>query len=590
MIVSMKKVTVLAQRSDSSALLNALQALGVIHVDALTPPSASSEEIANRLRELEQAHAFLSEAPKSAAPTVAEAPLTVQAALALQQALQAHAAELAALERELETFAPFGEVDPQRIAALAGHGLHLKLYTCHLEQMPALPEEVTVEILAQKGGQRWWTAIARNAFALDLPELPLPIHSTSAIAARAEALRGEIAQMRQQAAGMRQQLSDLKRERAQLEDQLRLARAGDQMAGSAALVSLQGYCPVDAVDALSAAARQQGWGLIVTDPEAGDHIPTLIRNPRWLRPIEAVFDFIDTWPGYRERDISLSFLIFFSLFYAILIGDAAYGTIFLILLGVVHWRWGDRIPRQPLILFYILNVATVVWGIFTGSYFGITLAPDNPLLKLAFIDTSNQKLMMIVCFTIGLVHMSLAHLWNAVCLINSLKAVAEIGWLLVLWACYFAANNVIAGQEFPAFMLWVGVGGLVLALLCSGALTDITELLQFPFKIFNAFGDIVSYLRLFAVGSASVALAQVFNDIAMSVGASGPLAKLGMVLILILGHVLNLILGPLSVLVHGLRLNVLEFSSHLGQEWTGVRYAPLACRTASTPIKQGEPS
>jgi len=157
------------------------------------------------------------------------------------------------------------------------------------------------------------------------------------------------------------------------------------------------------------------------------------------------------------------------------------------------------------------------------------------------------------------------------------KAIAEIGWLMALWTAFFLAMNVIAGVDYPSFMTWVGLAGIAMALVFSGDLTNVAGMFQFPFKVIGCFADIASYLRLFAVGSAAVALARVFNGMALEMGWDGVLASFGSAVILLVGHSLNLVLGPLSVLVHGLRLNLLEFSGHMGQEWTGFKYDPFRC-------------
>ncbi|MCG8481101.1 MAG: V-type ATP synthase subunit I, partial [Spirochaetales bacterium] len=96
----------------------------------------------------------------------------------------------------------------------------------------------------------------------------------------------------------------------------------------------------------------------------------------------------------------------------------------------------------------------------------------------------------------------------------------------------------------------------------------------------SAFSDIISYIRLYAVGLASLAIAEAFNGMAQGIGASmdGAVGAIAAALVLFLGHTLNLAMGALSVVVHGVRLNMLEFSGHLGMEWTGVEYAPFKTR------------
>ena len=97
-----------------------------------------------------------------------------------------------------------------------------------------------------------------------------------------------------------------------------------------------------------------------------------------------------------------------------------------------------------------------------------------------------------------------------------------------------------------------------------------------PLDIISNFVDVVSYLRLFAVGSASLAVAAAFNEMALAGGVSGLLSGALAAFILFAGHALNIVLGAMGILVHGVRLNTLEFSSHLGVQWTGHLYEPFA--------------
>jgi len=145
----------------------------------------------------------------------------------------------------------------------------------------------------------------------------------------------------------------------------------------------------------------------------------------------------------------------------------------------------------------------------------------------------------------------------------------------VIWALFFLVRMLLLNKDYPLPMAYVGGLGIVMVIVFSGALQRPMELAQLPFGFINSFADIVSYMRLFAVSYAALALAQAFNSMAANIGMNSIISGFLTALILVLGHGLNMALSALSVLVHGLRLNMLEFSSHLGQEWTGVRYEPL---------------
>lgn len=585
MIVRMAKITVVTLAEQREEALRALQGLGLLHVQRdMRAEHASAAEVAQRVRDAEQALRLLgqhapAQQPSASAPP-ADAAALVSDILAAQERLAQLAEQRAQLQRQYDGLSVWGEFDPAHMAALRARGIFVKLYQCEPEQIPALPDGCVLQEIHRAKHLVSFAVIGQHDFTLALPETPLPAEARSAIAQRIAALDDEQRRVAAHVAAYAPHRAVLARYRAQLGDELARAQARDSMGQVSALAYLTGFCPYDAVPRMHAAAQAHGWGIIVSEPEPDDPVPTLIRNPRWLRPVEAVFEFIDTFPGYRERDISGVFYVFFALFYAMLIGDACYGLIFLALTAFIHVRWGARIPRQPLYLMYVLNACTVVYGVLTGSYFGISLPEHALLRRWAVLNSADFPSMVFLCFVIAATQIIIARVWNIVRMFNSIKALGELGWALVVVGAYCVANNLILGRPLPAWAPITGGAGLALAFITSLASTRgeelIGELFQFPFKAINCFGDIASYMRLFAVGFAGAAMAQAFNAIAGQIGLHGIVRSAAVVLILAVGHTLNLILGLLSVMVHGLRLNMLEFSGHLGQEWSGIKYQPLA--------------
>ena len=147
------------------------------------------------------------------------------------------------------------------------------------------------------------------------------------------------------------------------------------------------------------------------DPGPDDNVPTLIRHPKWVKPIKAVFDVIGILPGYKEVDISAVFLLFFSIFFAMLIGDAGYGLLFLIATLAAKFKLRDA-PSYPFTLMGILSGGTIVWGVLTGNYFGVQAG--GPLSKLSIDWLNNDNNLMGLCFLIGAIHLTIAHVWNAI--------------------------------------------------------------------------------------------------------------------------------------------------------------------------------
>jgi V/A-type H+-transporting ATPase subunit I len=203
-----------------------------------------------------------------------------------------------------------------------------------------------------------------------------------------------------------------------------------------------------------------------------------------------------------------------------------------------------------------------------------------------------ERNVMTLAFTIGVVHLTLAHAWNVVRFFNSTRALVEIGWICTTWTMYFLARQLVLGDPFPP-LAWVslGVGVALIALFITPWHKLRGEWFthaMLPLNLVSNFVDVVSYVRLFAVGAATYAVAESFNALAASISLGGVLGAAASALVLLFGHTLNVLLAAMGVLVHGVRLNTLEFASHLSLSWTGHPYRPFA---RSAPLElEGEPS
>jgi V/A-type H+-transporting ATPase subunit I len=589
MIVPMQKVTVVCLAHAQEETLLQLRALGVLHVQAADKPQhASAADVTAQIRDTDTVIELLREystAPHATPATPVDAAVLVRELMRLRERMGQRAEEAARLRTHLAELAVWGDFDPRDVAALRARGVHVALYSCSPAEMPVIPAGCAVhEILRTNDAVAFLLASAQPV-ELPIAALPLPEKSPAALRAELAGLEQQQADDRAHIAQQARCLPALQRARLALDDTLRLAQARDATGRVAALAYLQGFVPADAATPLEAAARTHGWGLLISAPGPDDDVPTLIRNPRWLRPVETVFNFIDTFPGYRERDISGVFYLFFSLFYAMLIGDAGYALVFLAITAGIHVKYGRRIPAQPLYLMYVLNIAMLIWGVLTGGYFGMTLPQGALLGKLQVINSSDFHSVVSLCFIIAAVQLTIAHLWNFVQMMNSPKGFEQLGWAGIIIFMYFVANKLILDKPFPAPVGYIGIGLLVvtfgLYIYDKRGEDLIAGVIQYPFSVINCFGDIASYIRLFAVGFAGVATSLAFNGIAEQVGMNNVVSGFIAALILVVGHALNMVLGLLAVLVHGLRLNTLEFSGHLGQEWSGVRYQPLARQTGS---------
>lgn len=590
MIVKMLKVTLLCLARDTDRTLTGLQQLGVLHLTHVMPPEGDDLTHAReRLEQTEDAITALRAAAASDTPPADNvAPVDDIAALpdhvtALLSARDKRDEQRAHVVREIGAQAPFGDFDVELARTLTERGIGVRLFQIPGGDVPPVPEGCVLQPLSHTREGVYVAVVGPTDAPIDSNERPLPEQSLGTLRKRLEDLdRNRQVEDAVLAALAARYVSDLESYAETLRERVGFAEARAGMGREERLTYLQGFCPVDRYDALRRQAAEHGLGLVSEEPEAEESVPTLLRYPPWTRPIRAVFDGLGILPGYDEQDVGSAFLVFFSLFFGMLVGDAGYGLIFLVLTLAARARI-RTFTRQAFWLLIITSAATIAWGTLTGTWFGIENLP-GPFREIHIPWLENETNLMALCFLIGAVHLTVAHAWVAWHQRRSPRALAQVGWILSTWMMYFIARWLVLGYTKPDF-LWplVGVAALLIALFMTPVRrlkTDWFGHAMLPLDMIGNFVDVVSYVRLFAVGAASLAVARSFNTMAVGGGVDGVLAAIGAALVLFIGHALNIAMAIMGVMVHGIRLNTLEFSSHMGVEWKGFAYRPFASQHA----------
>ncbi|MCF7916519.1 MAG: hypothetical protein K9L61_01925 [Candidatus Omnitrophica bacterium] len=587
MIVKMRKITILVSKTSVDSTLHDLRQLGVVHISHLKKPHADYiDTIRKRLSQIEKVLNFIGEAKKQKKLSKEELVAIPKKIINLEQAKNKINQDLEELEAKTAWFKEWGDVSKREIEKLADKGIFIHLYTCSKKEFAKVKQDNLVYGLGEQGANLQVAQIATaKEKKLKFKKIEIPEESLQSLKEKINYLEESKNDIEKKIEGYsiyRDCFVDYKNN---LLNKFEFIKVKFGMAASESLAWLQGFCPVDSVKKIKEIANKEGWAVAVEKPDNPQEVPTLIKNPKWVEIIKPVFNFMGTLPGYKEYDISFWFLLFFSLFFAMLVGDAGYGMIFL---GATYFarRKFKKAPAAPFFLIYVLATATIIWGALSGTWFGSEAIASLPFFNFLIIDKinsfvqSNQDFMIYFCFIIGVVHLSIAHLMKAFRYINSFKALAEIGWICILWTAFFVASQLLVDKQAPDFILPLGVIGIIAVILFSnfqknilkGALSTLGTL---PLDVISSFTDIISYLRLFAVGYATVAIASAFNTMATSTGLGGFLGGTVAAIILFLGHGLNILLGLMSVIVHGIRLNLLEFSGQLGMEWSGKEYRPF---------------
>ena len=605
MIDKMKTVCVVSSASRKDEMLAALRDLGILH---LSEKKSASRETAERFASLTKALTALTEfKPEKGAEQAKKAEI-----LSDEEFEKVFAGVLDSLEKkaqlsqergaaatEIDRIRAWGEFSPEEVKALAAEGYDLHFYRMGKKEMQAVlsAEGVRYIRLAPVDKMETIAVIGKLPPEISATEFLLPEKGLGELQAEIKACDEGLAECNETIKAAAAYTDSFKAQLLKAQNAENWSAASATAENDDALVWISGYIPEEDIPAFKEAAAREKWGYAVDDvPEDDEKTPTKVRYSKVSGLIKPVFDILGILPGYREQDISLWFFLFFILFFAMIIGDGGYGV--LILIGTIALNLKMKKGNNITFLLYVLSIATIIWGAVTGTWFGIEKAMEVPFLKALVIPgfanypeyfnvtaSAQQNNIMKFSFSIGAVQMVLGSMLAIRKKIaeKDLSWLANLGWVIAIAAMYLLALFLVIGEDIPVVPVFIAIGvAFLLVILFGGMSPDKTfgqglkSGLGGAFTAFldtiSCFGNVMSYIRLFAVGMAGLAISQSFNDIASNF--KGVMVIAGVVVVII-GHALNLVMCFLSVVVHGVRLNVLEFSGQVGLEWTGIPYEPF---------------
>lgn len=587
MIVPMKKITVIVQAKDADSAVARLRHLGVLHVEhQQVPKSKDIDTLSKDIASIGEAIDILLDPEFSQRATQVQDRKIVAWRMICQHVIDLHKRldQLQEYSRNMlqniNYWQDWGDFDPQEVKSLAQRKIFIRFYQVGSNEMEKFPQGLLVKKISTIKGVVNCLTISREEIPVAFKEVSLPKMSLAKMRDRLAEDSRAMELIREELEKVVFYRDGLERAKKSLEKDLELQEALKGMGSVGALMYLSGYIPYDSKDMLMVSAKKEKWGVLINEPAEEDKIPTLIRNPRWISLVSPLFKLLEIVPGYRELDISLPFLIFFGIFFGMLIGDAGYGIIYLLLTFWAQRKYSKKLADKSVFyLFYVLGFCAILWGLLTGTFFGqewvfkLGLKPLVPALN-------QTNTILGFCFFLGALHLTIAHSWRMILKLPSLAAWADAGWICILWSAFLLAKVLILGDKFPFFGKWLIIIGISLVIFFTSPQKNIFKAIgaglgALALSLMNNFTDVVSYMRLFAVGLAGVAIANTFNSLAAGVGRGNIFAIFLSLIIIIAGHALNLLLGPMSVLVHGIRLNVLEFCGHVDVKWSGFAYKPF---------------
>ena len=621
MILPMKKLTLLVLDSEKQAALKILRNFGAVHIEKEAAASETLTELQGQYTKLLQAETLINDAkPKKSGKDAANSRTFSSEALfaEVDEVLQFKAeqsdciAAITKLTGDIETYAPWGNFEPDDIRNLAEKGIFLTAAELSEKSYAALPETVkTIRLASGKKTVRFIlcteTAALPEGLPPDFHPLALPEQSPAAMRAELEKLRKQLPSYKEKIGAKAGILTALHTEMQRLSKEIEFETIHAGMTAipleentaegrqPIRLARLSGYVLAEKHQDFAGLAKANGWAFISDDPAEEDAVPTALRHNRFVQLLTPLTDFLGTVPGYREPDISLWFLLFFGIFFAMIFGDAGYGGILVLLslIGIGKAKGKGQPAPLAMQMFLYLGLLTVVWGTATCNWFGIPVdyIPtwlkncSVPAISNATEESIRNANLMLFCFTLGLVQLTIGHLISIVRNIRSPQILGHIGSIAMLCGMYVVVLSLVVSREQyqinQPVLIAIG-GGFALNFIFSNYQTGIGQSIIESFKniitmflgVVNVFADIMSYIRLWAVGLAGSAISATVNQ--MAGPALGSFLIFLGVLLLFFGHGLNYIMNVLSVIVHGVRLNTLEFSNHVGLTWAGFKYEPFA--------------
>lgn len=599
MIETMKKVTVFSIKERREAVTEALRAIGVMHIESMVLKSEGAVREEEKKAELEKVLSELEEVRNKKEKTAQKSlctdfEATNRALLSLSDEKRALLDENSRLLLEKERLEAFGNLEPSLVRELEEEDLELHFYSIADKDYRTIREsDEFTTILLKSGKQSIIMSVNSEVHGHGAIEFSLGNMSLESVSKKIDLNSIRLGDIRKTFSSYLPYENEWRKRIREREDNIRFENVKSSALEDGEVLFITGYIPEKFISSFKDAASSSGLAYLIDDISDEDNPPTLVRYPGFVRIIKPVFDILGVVPGYREYDISTYFLLFFSLFFAMIIGDAGYGLVFLLAAIAMHVK--NKKASDINILLYVLSFTTMLWGVLTGTYFGseAILVKFSFLQKLVVPAITNfpevmgvdadwaQNMLMKFCFILGAVQLSLACVLNIIHKIpkKDLSWLADLGWLIDIVLLYLLVLYLVIGASCPFTLVIAGVAtGFVLVCCFSaqgpgipfvkGLISGLGGFFTTFLNTVSCMSNIMSYIRLFAVGMASLAIAQSFNDM----GAG--FMPLGL-LVIILGHVLNIVMGLLSVIVHGVRLNLLEFSGQLGIEWSGYEYDPF---------------
>ena len=602
MITKMKKLTFLVYHKEYEAFLNGVRDLGVVHVAEKQQGVADNTELQEhiRLSNRLQATEKMMLALKPAKPAVAETPGSAARGLEvleeveilqseknkLQTQLQAYQKEKAALE-------PWGNFEIEGLERLSEAGLSVGFYSCSEGNYDSTWEDTYNAMIINRVSSRiYFVTVTKvsQEIDLDVEQAKLPPYSLNRLQTLCDETVQALADNEEKLKLLAEkELPSLRAALKEVNGEMEFSKVmfNTESTVGEKLMLLQGWAPASRIPEISEWLDAQHVYYEVTSPEPGDNVPIQLNNKgffAWFEPICKLY----MLPKYNELDLTPFFAPFFMIFFGLCLGDSGYG-LFLFLGATLYRIFAKNISatmKPVLSLIQILAASTFFCGMLTGTFFGFSLYDLNvPLFqemkKHLFLDNNDLFQLSLILGAVQILFGMVLKAVNQAIQFGFKYAIATIGWIVLLISCGIGA---LLPEIMPlggtVHLCILGVAAAMIFLFNSPGKNVFLNIGLGVWDSYNMatglLGDVLSYVRLFALGLSGGILAGVFNSLAVGMSPDNVIAgPIVMVLIFVIGHSINIFMNVLGAMVHPMRLTFVEFFKNSGYEGGGKEYKPF---------------
>ncbi|MDD2277438.1 MAG: V-type ATPase 116kDa subunit family protein [Bacteroidales bacterium] len=602
----MIKYGFLVYHRDFDSFLSRLQEMGMVDIERHT--TALSDEERSLLNDINRYNQTLKELKIRASQLdkISQvAPLDSESVLSEFETLVKEKEQIEnsirKAQKDLNDVKPWGSFNIDLLKTLSESGLSIKFYVTNEKAFDeTLLAEHTIEVINNEAGQVYFVWIQQGdkdtSLPIDAVEVKIPNYSASGKETEIATFRGRISEIENRINELTHFVSQLEATKDELVNQFEInsvTHSADKQADDKVLI-LNGWVPQPKNDEFIKFIEQESIIYVSEKAKREDNAPILLKNNRFARLFEPIGSLF-TNPTYGELDLTPLFAPFFMMFFGFCLGDAGYGLV--MLLGAsIFKRKVNKKMRPILSLVQWLALATIIFGMITGTFFGIELVnveiPFIQKFKNLFLDQNQLFALALIVGGIQIVFGMFVKAANEIRLWGWMHSITTFSWLLlILGTLVFYGLSMVEGLNVE----FMGIGHKIILGVAAIGIMFFNSPGKNPFVNFGLglwgvynmvtglFGDILSYIRLFALGLSSAILGNVFNSLAFGMAPDIPvIGAIVTILILVAGHSINLFMAALGSLVHPMRLTFVEFYKNSGFIGGGKTYQPFEKKIKQT--------